>query len=262
MKPMYFDSHAHLDDAKFASLSGGADAVVRASVEAGVCGIVNVGTNIETSRASLELAHRYPFIWAAVGIYPTDAQRLGDGFDAALSKLRGLLNDERAVAIGEIGLDYHYDDTDRSVQKRAFEAQMELADELNMPVVIHDREAHGDVMDIIRRYSSVRGVMHSFSGSAEMALEMVRLGWYISFSGPVTYKNATKVKSAACAVPMDRILVETDSPYLPPTPHRGEVNYPGYVALTLEAIAELRQVSVEELAAATAENAVRVFEIS
>ena len=262
MQLRYFDSHAHLDDTKFSSFDGGMDAVIKASVAAGVCGIINVGTNIETSKASVEIAHRYPFIYAAVGIYPTDAQRIGDRFDAALHELMYLLDDSRVVAVGEIGLDYHYDDTDREVQKSAFEAQMKLACELGKPVVIHDREAHGDVMDIIRRYPSVCGVMHSFSGSPEMAAELVKMGWYISFSGPVTYKNAVKVKAAACSVPQDRILVETDSPYLPPTPHRGEVNYPGYVALTLTAIAELRKIPKEDLAAITVENTKRFFGIT
>lgn len=257
----YFDSHAHLDDEKFTSSEGGSDAVVAASIAAGVSTIVNIGTNKETSGTSVALAEKYPFIYASVGIYPTDAQYLGDRFDSELEAIRSLAVHPKVVAIGEIGLDYHYDGTDRDVQMRAFVAQMELAGELHLPVVIHDREAHGDVLDVIRRYPDVKGVLHSFSGSSEMAEELCRRGWYISFSGPVTYKNAVKVKAAAKIVPSEYLMVETDSPYLPPTPHRGEVNYPGFISHTVAEIAALRGEDPDFIAALTSENAKRLFGI-
>lgn len=259
----YFDSHAHLDDARIVrEFDGGTDGAVAASVESGVCRIVNIGTNPENSLTSLALAEKYPFIYAAVGIYPSDAQYLGDKLDSALSEIEAMLTHPKCVALGEIGLDYHYDDTNRAVQAYAFEAQMKIAERHSVPVVIHDREAHGDIMDTIKRYPRVRGVLHSFSGSAEMARQLTDLGWYISFSGPVTYKNAAKVKEAAKIVPQDRLLVETDSPYLPPTPHRGKMNYPGYIAYTVRAIAELRGISESECAEITRGNAVRFFGIS
>lgn len=259
----YFDSHAHLDDARFVNeFDGGTDGAVKASLEGGVCGIVNIGTNPENSRISLALAEKYPFIHAAVGIHPSDAQYLGDKLDSALAEIEAMLSHPKCVALGEIGLDYHYDNTDREVQLYAFEEQMKIAERKSVHVVIHDREAHGEVMDIIKRYPTVCGVLHSFSGSAEMARQITDLGWYISFSGPVTYKNAAKVKEAAKIVPQDRLLVETDSPYLPPTPHRGKMNYPGYIAYTVRVVAELRGISEAECAEITRKNAVRFYGVS
>lgn len=175
--------------------------------------------------------------------------------------LRTLAARERVVAIGEIGYDFHYDETDRDCQTEYFIAQLELARELSLPVIIHTRDAMGVTLEVLSRYPDVTGVMHSFSGSAETAGELCERGWYISFSGPVTYKNAVKVKEAAVAVPSDRILVETDSPYLPPVPHRGEMNHSGYMHYTLEALAELRHESPEELARQTVENTRRLFSI-
>ena len=258
---IYFDSHAHLDDAKFDEFEGGREGAIKKSIESGVSGFVNIGTNPETSKNSILLAEKYPFIHAAVAIYPTDAQYLGDKLDSALLEIEEMLSHPKVVALGEIGLDYHYDDTDRDVQKYAFERQMQIAERRGVPVVIHDRDAHGDVMDIIQKYPKVHGVMHSFSGSAEMARQLTDLGWYISFSGPVTYKNASKVKEAAQVVPDEYLLVETDSPYLPPVPHRGETNYPGYVAFTVRAIAEIRGITEEKAAELTSANARRFFGI-
>ena len=267
---MYFDSHAHLDDSRvLREYDGGTEGMIADSLAAGVHNIVNIGTNLKNSRTSISLAESYPFIYAAVGLYPSEATHDENGHitacgidaDDAISCIAEMLSNDRVVALGEIGLDYHYDDTDREAQAYVFDQQMKLASARGIPVVIHDREAHGDVFDTICRYGDVRGVMHSFSGSAEMARQLTDRGWYISFSGPVTYKNATKVKEAAAAVPLDRILVETDTPYLPPTPHRGEINYPGYVALTVRAIAELRGMREEELADITSDNAKHFFGI-
>lgn len=259
----YFDAHAHLDDAYLASsFEGGTDGAARASHEQGVCGIVNAGTNIENSLRSIELASTYPFVYAAVGIYPADAQELGDGIDAALCELEELLEQPKVVAVGEIGLDYHYDGTDKARQLYAFERQLELSVKHDLPVVIHDREAHGDIMDALQRHRDARGMIHSFSGSAEMARQLSDMGWYISFGGVLTYKNAQKVKQAACVVPTERIITETDSPYLTPVPHRGKVNFPANVAYTLQTLASLRGVGEQELATAVCENAERLFSIS
>ena len=258
----YFDSHAHLHDERYeSSIWGSTEGMLNAALEAGVCGAVNIGTNLEDAEKAIAFAEKYPYIYAAVGMYPSESQYAGDKLDAHLYEIEKMMSHPKVVALGEIGLDYHYEDTDKEVQKYAFEAQMQIAERCNMPVVIHDRDAHGDVMDIIRKYPNVCGMLHSFSGSAEMARQLTNLGWYISFSGPVTYKNAAKVKEAAQIVPDEYLLSETDSPSLPPTPHRGETNYPGYVAYTVRTIAELRGKSESEIAELTVNNAKRFFRI-
>ena len=256
-----FDSHAHCDDARYnAEYEGGTDKLIKDCFESGVANIINIGTCIENSRASIELAHKYEGIYASCGIHPCEA--LGrDEVDGIICELEKLLRDEKAVAIGEIGLDYHWQDVPRDIQLLYFEKQMELAKKLNMPVIIHDREAHGDCLEMIKKFPSVKGVFHSFSGSPEMAMELVKLGWYVSFSGTVTFKNAKKPKEACVCVPLDRILIETDAPYLAPTPHRGELNRSSYVELTAMEIASLRGISIEELQRATTENAKRLFGI-
>ena len=258
----YFDSHAHLHDSRYHDCEwGDTDGMMSSAVEAGLCGVVNIGTNLEDAKNAIEFAERYQYIYAAVGMYPSEAQYAGADLDCHLYEIEKLLSHPKVVALGEIGLDYHYDDTDKAVQQYAFDAQMQIAERNAIPVVIHDRDAHGDTMDTIRKYPNVCGVLHSFSGSAEMARQLASLGWYISFSGPVTYKNAAKVKEAALIVPDDKILVETDSPYLPPVPHRGKTNYPGYVAYTVRAIAEIRGKSEAEIAELTVKNAERFFGI-
>lgn len=258
----YFDSHAHLHDERYeTSVWGSTDGMLNSALEVGLCGMVNIGTNLEDAKKAIDFAEKYPFVYAAVGMYPSESQYAGDKLDAHLYEIEKMMSHPKVVALGEIGLDYHYEDTDKTVQQYAFDAQMQMAERYNMPVVIHDRDAHGDAMDIIRKYPNVNGMLHSFSGSAEMARQLTNLGWYISFSGPVTYKNAAKVKEAAQIVPDEFLLSETDSPYLPPTPHRGEMNYPGYVAYTVKAIAELRGKSEEEIASLTVENAKRFFRI-
>ncbi len=261
MGAFLFDSHAHYDDERFAAeFDGGTHGALTKAYAEGVHAIVNVGANIKSSENSVALAEKYSFVWAAVGIHPSDAQRITDPA-AALRRIEELAASERVRAIGEIGLDYHYDDTDRETQAFFFRAQLELAGRLNLPVIIHTRDAMGDTLDILREHPDVLGVMHSFSGSAEVAAELSKKGWYISFSGPVTYKNAAKVKEAAAIVPQDRILIETDCPYLPPVPHRGELNYSGYMKHTCAAVAEIRACSFEEMAKATHENAMRLFGI-
>ena len=260
-----FDSHAHYYDERFElEHDGGAEDILSAVFSDNVGWIINVGTNIENAEECVSQAKKYENMYAAVGIHPGDSREYTD-VSYEIGRLKDLLcqrKEKKIVAIGEIGLDYHYEGTDKQKQKEFFCAQMEFARELDMPVIIHDREAHGDCMEIVRKYEGVRGVFHSFSGSAEMAKELVRLGWHISFSGVVTFKNASKVKEAALAVPTDRLLIETDCPYLAPHPHRGELNHSGLMRYTLEALAELRGEETEALALRTAQNASDLFKIS
>lgn len=256
----FFDTHAHCDDKRFeGEYEGGTHGVISDCLNDNVSYIINIGTNLENSRVSTELADRYERVYASCGIHPSDV--FYDSPDEAIGVIEELLKHPKAVAIGEIGLDYHYEDVPRELQAIYFEKQMELAKRLDMPVIIHDRDAHGDCMEMIRKFPTVKGVFHSFSGSAEMAQELVALGWYISFSGTVTFKNAKKPKEACVIVPSDRLLIETDAPYLAPTPHRGELNRSSYVQLTAEEIARLRGVSVEEIEKITTENAKRLFRI-
>ncbi|MBQ4327876.1 MAG: TatD family hydrolase [Clostridia bacterium] len=260
-----FDSHAHYYDERFEQeVDGGADAVLSSVFLGHVAKIVNVGTCNENSARCIEQAARYEGMYAAVGIHPSDCRFYTD-VERELAILEQTLSDrasKKIVALGEIGLDYHYENTDRAKQAAFFEAQLEMAERLDLPVIIHDREAHGDCMDTVRRHRGVRGVFHSFSGSAEMAKELVKLGWYISFSGVVTFKNAAKVKEAAAAVPLDRLMIETDCPYLAPHPHRGEINHSGLIHLTCEALADIHSMKIEEMAEITYGNSCNFFGIN
>ena len=273
---MYFDSHAHYDDGRFErEFDGGYKSAVAKARESGVDVIVNIGSNVRTSENSVALAHEYSFIYAAVGIHPSDAQEIPtDEVDASLRRIEELAGDERVRAIGEIGFDYHYDGTDKERQKYFFEAQLEIADRLSLPVCIHTRDAWGDVFPLLREYSlrcgrklrengeeAPLGVLHGYSGSTETAKQLCRLGWYVSFAGTVTYKNAREVKASAAAVPDDKLLIETDCPYLPPVPHRGEMNYSAYLCYISEAIAALRGITNEECAALTKKNGMRFYNI-
>ena len=256
-----FDTHAHCDDERIKNgFLGGVDAFIEHQFENGVGAIVNIGTNLENSRASIELAKKFDNVYASCGIHPYDI-RFYDNVEKTLLELKAMLSCEGVVALGEIGLDYHYEDIDKEKQMVFFRAQMSLAKELGIPVIIHDRDAHGDCMDVIRDFPEVTGIFHSFSGSAEMARELVSRGWYISFSGPVTYKNARQPVEACALVPLDRLLIETDSPYLPPVPHRGEMNHPHYASLTCSKVAEIKGLSFEEMAKITFENAMKVYRL-
>lgn len=254
---MLFDSHTHLDDRKFDS---DRDEVIKEILESGVTYALNAGADMDSSKRAIALSKKYPFIYASVGVHPSDAAYMTD---EDIDVLRTLAQEEKVVAIGEIGLDYHYDNTDKPAQKKWFDRQMSLAAELEMPVIIHDREAHGDCMEILAKYDLTKtgGVLHCFSGSLEMARQAIKMGMYISFAGPVTYKNSVNLKEIAKELPMDRILIETDSPYLPPQPYRGQRNTSAYVGLVAEEIASLRGMSREEVAKATMENAKRLFKI-
>lgn len=268
-----FDTHAHYFDGRFATENeGGADAILNAIMPETVSHIINVGTNLDSSRAAVAQAAEYHGMYAAVGIHPEDCHYITDP-DHALADLRDLLGTaetrarDKIVAIGEIGLDYHwqfYGEIPMDKQKQAyfFDAQMKLAADLDLPVIIHDREAHGDCFETVLRHADVRGVFHSYSGSAEMARELVRRGWYISFSGPLTYKNAERVREAARAVPRERLLEETDAPYLAPHPMRGKLNHSGLLVHTLQTLAELWECTPDEAVAVTAANAKKLFGIA
>lgn len=260
----YFDSHAHYYDERFKTeTEEGADNLIGALLSDSVSAIINVGTSPVTSRAAVEQAKAHENMYTAIGIHPYDANFILNDMGSALSEIEELIKnpENKCRALGEIGLDYHYDGYDKNLQKAYFEAQMSLAEGLGMPVVIHDRDAHGDTMEIIRKYPRVMGILHSYSGSVEMAEELVRLGYYISFSGTLTFKNARKTPEAAVAVPRERVLIETDAPYLAPHPHRGKINHSGYLEYTNARLAEIWGISPEECAKITDENARRFFGI-
>ena len=267
MKTGLFDSHAHYFDRRFDDVGGPSEILERDVFGDGVAYVVNVGTRNETNILAVEQAKKYSGMYAAVGIHPEDVRdRMAELYDE-LDKLDALLGDEetrkenKIVALGEIGLDYHYEGFDKALQFECFDAQMAIAKKKNLPVIIHDREAHGDCFDRVLANPEVRGVFHSYSGSAEMAKDLVRRGWYISFSGVVTFKNAPKVREAVAAVPLDRILIETDAPYLAPHPHRGRINHSGLMRYTAEAIAEIKGVSTEDVIESTCKNSLEFFGI-
>lgn len=260
----YFDSHAHYYDERFDSESDvSTDELISSLLESSVSGIINIGTSPETSRLAIEGARRHTNMYTAIGIHPSDSQYLTVSVDDALCDIESLIKnpENKCVALGEIGLDYHYPDTDRNCQMRYFEAQMSLADTLGIPVSIHDREAHGDIMDVIRRFPGVRGVLHSFSGSAEMAKELVGRGYMISFSGTLTFTNAKRPREVAAVLPQSSVMIETDCPYLTPHPHRGRLNHSGYLEYTNRTLAEIFGISEEECAILTEENARSFFGI-
>ena len=250
---MCFDSHAHLDEACFAE---DFEEILARMAQNQVRGMMNIGCDLPSSERSIRLAERYDWIWAAVGSHPDDADQVDE---ARILMYRKLARHPRVKAIGEIGLDYHYEDIPRDVQQHAFRLQMALAEELELPVVIHEREAHGDALTIIDEYPSVKGVFHCFSGSPELANELVRRGWYIGFTGVVTFKNARKAVETAKSIPLNRILIETDCPYMAPEPYRGRRNDPSYVPLVAQKIAELRGLPAATVAQATWDNARKLF---
>ncbi len=276
---MLFDSHAHYYDDRFMTTEEGPTAADLLPAILAPCGpvshIINIGTNIDTSRAALSQAAHYANMYAAVGIHPEDCQLLQD-HDGQIVALRYLLGCEQAdpaayrqankiVALGEIGLDYYERNwlpVNKELQAWYLEKQLLLAEEIELPVIIHDRDAHGDCFEAVLRHPKVRGVFHSFSGSAEMARELVRRGWMISFSGVVTFKNARRVCEVAASVPLDHLLVETDAPYLAPHPYRGKRNDSSLMYHTVSALAALHGIEHEKMAAITAENAARLFAIS
>lgn len=252
---MYFDTHAHYDDKAF---DEDRDSLLAALPESGVTLVIDPGCDVKSSRAAIELAGRYEHMYAAVGIHP---EELGDFTEENFGEIARLAGYRKCAAIGEIGLDYYWDDTHKAEQKELFKRQIELALEINKPVIVHDREAHGDSLEIVSSYPELRGVFHCFSGSAEMAKELLRRGWYLGFDGPVTYKNARKALEVLELCPMDRLLLETDSPYLSPVPMRGKRNDSRNLQYIAEKIAEVKGCATEDVARAAYENGRRLFGI-
>jgi TatD DNase family protein len=248
------DTHAHLDDRQF---SNDRAETIERSFAADVGCIITVGTNLDSSRAASDLAHQYGSVYAAVGVHPHDATKVQPD---TLAKLMQCAHDERVVAIGEIGLDFYRNLSPRDVQRETFVAQLDLARQVDKPVIIHDRDAHAETMAILRENGpNWRGVLHCFSGDREMALEAIQMGLYISFAGPVTFQNAHRLQKLARELPLERIVIETDCPYLAPQPHRGQRNEPAYVRWVAAKIAALRALPLEKVAQATTENAKRLF---
>ena len=253
---MLFDTHAHMDDRAF---DADRETLLSVFPEQGIGLLMNPGCSLTSSRAASALASRYDYIYAAVGSHPDAADEVND---VTLEEYRTLCKlNPKIKAIGEIGLDYHYEDIPRERQQAAFRAQMALALELNLPVIVHEREAHEDGIRIVEEFTEVTGVYHCYSGSAEMAKWLIARGWYIGFTGVLTFKNARKAVETAAAIPLDRIVLETDCPYMSPEPFRGKRNDPGKLYRMAERLAEIRGISVEEVRAATMENGKRLYRI-
>ena len=254
---MIFDSHAHYNDSRF---SEDRHDVLASMPEKNVGYIMNVADSMESLEKVLGLAEKYPFVWASVGVHPEAAGNLAD---SDIEILREYTKHEKVKAIGEIGLDYYYDDVEKPVQKKWFSRQIELAKEVNLPIIVHDRDAHGDCLDILRASGAmdVGGILHCFSGSREMARDVLNLGMYIGIGGTLTFKNARKVREVAEFVPMDRIVLETDCPYLAPEPFRGKRNSSDLIRYVAEALAEIKGISAEEVERITLENAKKCYKI-
>ena len=251
---MLFDTHAHMDDSGF---DLDREELLAALPGQGIGLVMNPGCSLEASRNAVKLANRYDYIYAAVGSHPDAADEVNE---AVLEEYRQLCRDNPKIkAIGEIGLDYHYEDIPREIQQKAFRMQMALARELNLPVIVHEREAHEDGMKIVEEFPEVTGVFHCYSGSAEMAKWLIKRSWYIGFTGVLTFKNARKAVEVAASIPLDRIVLETDCPYMSPEPFRGKRNDPGKLYRMAEKLAEIRGLSVEEIHTITMENGKRLY---
>lgn len=252
---MYFDTHAHYDDEDFDT---DREELITSLPGKGISLVLNPGCDLESSKAAIAYADKYPYFYAAVGWHPHEARR----FDAeSAAFIRERAKHARVMAIGEIGLDYHYHFSEPEVQMKVFAAQMDLARELSLPVIVHDREAHADCLEIISRYPDVKGVFHCYTGSAEMAKVLVKKGWYLSFTGAVTFKNARRAHEAIEIIPDDRIMIETDAPYLAPAPLRGKRNDSTSLPYTARVIADIKGLTLEAAAFLTMENGRRFFGI-
>ena len=254
---MLFDSHAHLNSEKYTS---DLDQVVSRIEEAGLAYVMDVGFDLESSLLAVSHAQKYPWCYAAVGCHPHDAKTMDE---ASLIMFKGLAKKPKVMAIGEIGLDYYYDHSEREVQRYWFRRQIQLALAIDKPIIIHDRDAHGDVLSILKEEEAfkTRVLLHCYSGSKEQAEQYVKLGATLSIAGPVTYKNAHKLLEVVRAIPIEHLLIETDAPYLTPEPFRGRRNEPAYVKYTAEKLAEIKGIPFEEAARRTAENAKKFFGI-
>lgn len=281
--PRYTDTHAHYFDRKFDpnphnfndkfNKYGGADTLLTdPDFLSKVAAVINVGTNLQNSQTAVDMAGKYPYMAAAVGIHPEDAQGLPDGTpldpEKELAALRAWVSDpdrrkrDKIVAIGEIGFDYHWQPMDKDLQRAFFEGQMQIAADTGLPVIIHDREAHGDSFEVVLKYPTVKGVFHAYGGSAEMARELTKRGWYIGFGGVATFKNAERVRSVIASMDLSKLLLETDCPYMAPVPFRGKINHSALIPYIAEVIAPLHGLTVEELAEVTGRNAEELFGLS
>ena len=252
---MIFDTHAHYDSGAF---NADREELLASMPSKGIGLILDPGCEETSSRAALALAEKFPFVFAAVGIHPEDMESMTG---ESLSVIRELAGHEKCVAIGEVGLDYYWDAEHKAEQKKLFAEQLALSIELDLPVIVHDREAHADCLELIRAFPAARGVFHCFSGSAEMAKELLLRGWYLGFDGPVTYKNARKAVEVLEIVPPERILVETDSPYMSPVPLRGKRNDSSNLVYIIQKIAEIKDMTPQEVERITWENGKRLFGI-
>lgn len=251
---MIFDSHAHYDDEAFKE---DREEVIDKIKKAGVSRVLNCGADLKSCESTLELTQKYDFIYGAIGIHPQDANQVFNN----LNKIGDMLQKDKIAAVGEIGLDYYYENFDREVQIRAFREQMDLAKQLDMPVVIHDRDAHEDTLKVIKEFKGLRGVLHCYSGSYEFAREVLKQDYYLGFTGVVTFKNAKKAVEVVENIPFERLLVETDCPYMAPVPYRGKRNDSSYLLHIIHKIAEIRKLSYDEVVKKTYENACDLFKI-
>ena len=263
---VFFDTHAHYYDERFHGKKNphGVDALLDALFAQGLLGAINVATSYSSSLAVIEKAKQYKKMYAAVGVHPGDLDDNGMDYIEQIAKIRELAKnrvENKIIAIGEAGLDYYWTQDTKAAQKDCFERQLALAEELSMPIIIHDREAHGDCFETVLRYPNVKGVFHCYSGSAEMAKELIKRGWYISFSGVISYDNAEKIKGVAAIVPDDKMLIETDAPYLTPQPFRNKLNHSGRLFYTASALAAVRGIDVKTVSELTYNNAKALFGI-
>ena len=252
---MLFDTHAHMNDPAFDS---DREEMILGLKEKGVESVMNVGCCLESSGDCIKLSEQYPFVYASVGTHPDSADEVNE---EVLEQYRRMAQHPKVMAIGEIGLDYYYETIPRQVQQKAFRMQLALAKELDMPVIVHERNAHDDGMRIVKEFKGVTGVFHCYSGSAEMARQLVDMGWYIGFTGVLTFKNARKAVETAERIPLERIVLETDCPFMAPEPFRGKRNDPGYMYRMAERLAQIRGISVEKVHEVTMENAKRLYRI-
>ncbi len=249
-----FDSHAHYTDKAF---NDDRQNMLGSLKESGICGVINCGADIESSVFSIELSDEYDYIYAACGIHPEEADKVAENY---IEILRKLAQNKKCVAIGEIGLDYYWRQDTKEKQKELFENQILLAKELGLPIIVHDREAHGDTLEILKKYKP-EGVLHCFSGSPETAEEILNLGMYIGLGGALTFKNARKAVEVARMLPLDRLLLETDCPYMAPVPFRGKRNYSGYIPYIAEKVGEIKGIDTQNVLDVTSKNTKKVFNI-
>lgn len=252
-EPLIFDTHAHYDDGRFEPFL---DELLSDLTQHGVGGIITCGCDGKSSKKAIEMAENYPYIYAAVGIHPGNIDS-----DTSIQEIQKLSKHKKCVAIGEIGLDYYWTQDNKPAQAKIFEEQLILANELGLPVIVHDRDAHFDTLELLKKHKP-KGVVHSFSGSLEMAKELIDLGLYIGVGGVITFKNARKLPDVVKMLPSDRILLETDAPYLTPVPYRSKLNHSAMIYLTAEKIAELRGTDTKSILNTTFENACRLFQIN